>query len=286
MATDPTPTPKPKRSSVQSNIWAFNLRSTTTNLDSDSDDSAEDTTADISEETRLLNDLDLSSREEPGVLYKPNPFSIAKINAASRPTRPAQPLTVRRPAKPVQKKPQGRIVDSFKKTVEKKLATPATVPAPVPRTTPAPSVVIPPTSDISKDMRQEVVVESLSTDAQNTTPPEEKLIAAVEHSSAHISTIPSAALSQPNHSNKRFRAPAQIPFSSPLPPPLKSRNAAILNQSSFSSPLRAPHYLGRSAPPLEPFMSNNRVAQYPHRIPPGSSCSDFPQSFKSPYTCF
>ncbi|KAJ4488059.1 hypothetical protein J3R30DRAFT_889300 [Lentinula aciculospora] len=70
-----------------SNAWSFNLRNH--NFDSDSDDSDTDlentssTTAPTSDETKLVNDFDLSSREET-VIYKPNPFSIAKINAASR----------------------------------------------------------------------------------------------------------------------------------------------------------------------------------------------------------
>ncbi|KAG6837091.1 hypothetical protein H0H93_014983 [Arthromyces matolae] len=51
--------------------------------DSDSDSQPENNGSMISNETKLLNDLDLSSREET-VLYKANPFSIAKINAASR----------------------------------------------------------------------------------------------------------------------------------------------------------------------------------------------------------
>lgn len=67
--------------------WAFDFR---TNFNgyhsSDSESDSADThllpeTAD----NRLLKDIDLSSREER-VSYKPNPFSIAKINAAYRST--------------------------------------------------------------------------------------------------------------------------------------------------------------------------------------------------------
>ncbi|KAJ3735443.1 hypothetical protein DFJ43DRAFT_1151120 [Lentinula guzmanii] len=69
--------------------WSFNLRN---NLESDYDSESgsdfENTntssnTAFAFDETTQINDLDLSNREET-VLYKPNPFSIAKINAASR----------------------------------------------------------------------------------------------------------------------------------------------------------------------------------------------------------
>ncbi|KAJ3987128.1 hypothetical protein F5890DRAFT_1633379 [Lentinula detonsa] len=70
--------------------WSFNLRN---NLESDFDSEESDSdfentnttsnTAFVFDETTQINDLDLSNREET-VLYKPNPFSIAKINAASR----------------------------------------------------------------------------------------------------------------------------------------------------------------------------------------------------------
>ncbi|KAJ6621163.1 hypothetical protein B0H10DRAFT_1019379 [Mycena sp. CBHHK59/15] len=66
--------------------------------------------------------MDLSSRED-AVVYKPNPFSIAKINAASRATHAAAPVVVSRPSRPVTRKPKGPIVDSFKKMEEKKLNT-------------------------------------------------------------------------------------------------------------------------------------------------------------------
>ncbi|KAG6825676.1 hypothetical protein H0H92_002865 [Tricholoma furcatifolium] len=78
------------RKQNQDTEWSFSCRSAPCNPYSDSDDS--DLVSDaaisglatnISEETRLMNDLDLSTREET-VQYRPNPFSIAKINAASR----------------------------------------------------------------------------------------------------------------------------------------------------------------------------------------------------------
>ncbi|KAJ3778229.1 hypothetical protein FB446DRAFT_796806 [Lentinula raphanica] len=79
-------------------VWSFNLRnhnidSNFSDPDSDSDSgiqanndtSLNTTSASALDETETqdIEDFDLSSREE-AVLYKPNPFSIAKINAASR----------------------------------------------------------------------------------------------------------------------------------------------------------------------------------------------------------
>ena len=71
--------------------WSFSCRKTPYNAycgsdsDSDSDSSLEDNNGGPrpSEEALLLSELDLASREET-VQYKPNPFSIAKINAAFR----------------------------------------------------------------------------------------------------------------------------------------------------------------------------------------------------------
>ena len=98
--------------------WAFNLR--TQFFTSDSDDSGSEAddqelaTGNIGANRLLIDDLDLSTREE-NVTYKPNPFSIAKINAAHRPTstvndsvpRPAQQ------ARPAHKPTQARQRNSF-----------------------------------------------------------------------------------------------------------------------------------------------------------------------------
>jgi hypothetical protein len=62
--------------------WSTNLRGFTCFDDSDDDDIPTGLSAD----TQLLKDLDLSSRLDE-VDYKPNPWSIAKINAAFRPSQ-------------------------------------------------------------------------------------------------------------------------------------------------------------------------------------------------------
>ncbi|KAG6897495.1 hypothetical protein C0992_001100 [Termitomyces sp. T32_za158] len=100
-----------------------------------------------SEEAQLLNELDLSAREET-VQYKPNPFSIAKINAVSRghcvkdkvsnksPSRKQQP-SIRPPVAIIKNKRGDKvrpsIIDQLKKQPQKatrnsnlKKAAPAT----------------------------------------------------------------------------------------------------------------------------------------------------------------
>ncbi|KAF8228999.1 hypothetical protein L208DRAFT_1379118 [Tricholoma matsutake] len=113
-----------KKPSSTTSDWSFNFRSTNFNFYSDSDSDADSVNLD---ETRLLNDLDLSSREET-VLYKPNPFSIAKINAASRIHGAGTGVVSRREpvkeklslkAKASQSNSKGNIIDGFKKQAER-----------------------------------------------------------------------------------------------------------------------------------------------------------------------
>ncbi|KAJ8692598.1 hypothetical protein PTI98_009896 [Pleurotus ostreatus] len=69
-----------------SSFWGYSLRGNDFIDDQDEDDGAPDdlsTKSHLPNETDMLNDLDLSTREEAAV-YKPNPWTIAKINAASR----------------------------------------------------------------------------------------------------------------------------------------------------------------------------------------------------------
>ncbi|KAG6902116.1 hypothetical protein C0995_004062 [Termitomyces sp. Mi166 len=143
------------RNNVKDSEWSFSCRTTPHNAysDSDSDRENENSGSMVSEESRLLNQFDLSTREET-VQYKPNPFSIAKINAASRglPTKGngsnKSPSRVLRPSgksaaatigrnkdKKGERKsrPNASIIDGFKKQSQKaalasnlKKAVPAT----------------------------------------------------------------------------------------------------------------------------------------------------------------
>jgi hypothetical protein len=73
----------PKRLSNDSD-WSFNFMNDVNACDSDDSDAGlEDSTPAGSLHGCKVDDIDLSSREE-AVIYKPNPFSIAKINAAIR----------------------------------------------------------------------------------------------------------------------------------------------------------------------------------------------------------
>ncbi|KAG1772911.1 hypothetical protein EV702DRAFT_614323 [Suillus placidus] len=106
--------------------WSFNHRTRAHDASDDSESEAE-TNSKVnipSDDTRLVQEFDISSRHET-VEYKPNPWSIARINAASRPLNnlkepPGQAISedIRQKSQP--RAPQGRIVDAFKVQAERK----------------------------------------------------------------------------------------------------------------------------------------------------------------------
>ncbi|KDQ60445.1 hypothetical protein JAAARDRAFT_205391 [Jaapia argillacea MUCL 33604] len=96
--------------------WSLNFRGSGYDSD-DSSASTSPTPECQTEDARLLHEIDLSIREDTAV-YKPNPWSIAKINAASRP--PVDPSKVAQGVAQHKTKAGGlRIVDAFKKQAEK-----------------------------------------------------------------------------------------------------------------------------------------------------------------------
>ncbi|KAJ6575314.1 hypothetical protein B0H19DRAFT_1064012 [Mycena capillaripes] len=288
-----------------SDIWTFNLRSATkTNDDSDSEDSNDDEpTNAISEETRLLRELDISHREET-VVYKPNPFSIAKINAASRRNVAPAAVVDRPPAKPASKKPTGRIVDSFKKAEKK--SNPATQSKakekpPSAKTIPAPpkgpSVISSHTTVSALDSISRiddpgvpsipikpmhlVVSSSSDTDARDVLPQPANEI------HTHISTT-FPRPSPKKIMSKKFRPRLPTSFSSPLKgPSLELRGNTISNSTprnsvAFSSPLRPTQFASvlnasRSAIVHETRVTPARKFQ-PHQMPTPSSSTSRPEA--------
>ncbi|KAF9029116.1 hypothetical protein BDZ89DRAFT_1159973 [Hymenopellis radicata] len=130
--------------------WAFNLRTYKNGCDdSDSDSDANDGPAVGHEDTRLLNDLDISTREET-VVYKPNPFSIAKINAAARNAResPTKKKPVKKVVDAAAKGKPNAIAQAFQRQAEKATKTTTNINNPLPNAAPsipnsAPSIACP-----------------------------------------------------------------------------------------------------------------------------------------------
>ncbi|KIK38907.1 hypothetical protein CY34DRAFT_364981 [Suillus luteus UH-Slu-Lm8-n1] len=115
----------PPESKDNKDPWSFNHRTRAhytfdSESDPDSDEAETDSKVDLpSDDTRLIQELDISSRHET-VDYKPNPWSIARINAVSRP--PNKELPGQAISEDVRQKsqPRGRIVDAFKVQAERK----------------------------------------------------------------------------------------------------------------------------------------------------------------------
>ena len=116
-----------------SGVWSRNLRTLGRwSTDSDSSGSgspanpanrrslpAANEAAPISEDARLMRQMDLASRHDEAV-YKPNPWSIAKMNAATRPQPPQETSNICSPPHNSKRKPQGQIIDGFRRQLEKK----------------------------------------------------------------------------------------------------------------------------------------------------------------------
>lgn len=110
--------------------WSFSLRSATGFYNgSDSDDDNEENLGGArppsrlsSSSSQILQQIDLAARED-SAQYKPNPWSIARVNAASRPQQPNATVTSVSGKPVVKKPPRGAIVDAFKRQVQKPKAT-------------------------------------------------------------------------------------------------------------------------------------------------------------------
>ncbi|KAF8526536.1 hypothetical protein BU17DRAFT_62030 [Hysterangium stoloniferum] len=98
------------RSSDHGTNWIFNLRDH--DYDSGSDDSPNDGKQ-PSSDSQLLKTLDLSTRED-NAQYKPNPWTIAKLNAACRP--PSLKATGSAIAMPVKETPKKTVYPEEKQT--------------------------------------------------------------------------------------------------------------------------------------------------------------------------
>lgn len=100
---------------MKNDSWLVNYRSycpDDSDSDSDSNHSSDGSKRNISAESRLMSELDISTRPDAAV-FKPNPFSIAKMNAFTRSSRPV----VAKPTQPAEKPKNTATIDTFfKKT--------------------------------------------------------------------------------------------------------------------------------------------------------------------------
>lgn len=136
---------------TQGSDWTYDFRSSHPSFDSDSDSdshpeaSLSSTTEHLTDDAKLLQELDLTSRQDTAQ-YKPNPWSIAKVNAASRPSKPMKTTTGRKDEKVdagagggKKKELKGTIVDFLRKQTSDKPQ--------VKKTEPKPPSLIPPSQN-------------------------------------------------------------------------------------------------------------------------------------------
>ena len=119
MPCQTNPHPKP-------NDWSFTLRSGQCFSDSDDESDSEPQTlpAHPSSDDALLKDIDISSRPD-NAQFKSNPWSIAKVNAASRP-KPARPVAHASVKPSGRSKQRGRtIMEAFSRQAKKSVAPPS-----------------------------------------------------------------------------------------------------------------------------------------------------------------
>ncbi|RPD65269.1 hypothetical protein L226DRAFT_609807 [Lentinus tigrinus ALCF2SS1-7] len=132
-------------------LWSFSLRSHNA-LDycssSDSEDGHYDAPQEepkvagksdpASEEARLLQELDIGSRTDDAT-YKPNPWSIAKANAATRAPKPDPPVKRKVDTSRPSKAPQQTVMDLLRQQAKKTAHLPTEIPSAKTQTSPHPT---------------------------------------------------------------------------------------------------------------------------------------------------
>ena len=276
--------------------WAFDIA---TQFDS-SDDSCSDFESDdrklATANTGLLtDDLDLSKREEH-VVYKPNPFSIAKINAIYRPTStvndsvpsplPAQPMRPANKSKPTKTRPTKRsCTDSGQITIMEGFKTQA-LKKPITNASQLPVPLWPTTNPISSHSNPTVnKPESLIPDvfASSTLPT--AIISAAVTSPCSLSTAMAPNTSDVLSTSSRLPGLPEYAHISPQKTS-QHRNAQTLSQSHDFSPAQL--LLCNQRKPTDshgPIFSSFSSPGHPHNDGPlnyDNSHMLHPQTYSSP----
>jgi len=255
--------------------WSFSLRSDTGFFgDADSDYDNEENIGDTrtsphlsSGNSQILQQIDLAARED-SAQYKPNPWSIARINAASRP-RQSNAAVKSVPDKPVAKKPpQGAIVDAFKKQAQKpRTTTNSSAQAnrtQTPSQKPALTSAIDDLDDpVSAPARSPAPIAHITTSAVHPVPISSQPRVPQQHQGTPLlSSLPRRALPASRPSQPTYRSPDPHftpnlkrvqPFLSPAPPPLRPKHyissAPISGVTSPQGPAPfGPHILEAHTP--------------------------------------
>lgn len=221
--------------------WSFRLRfDTGLPGDADSDDDNEGHVGDAGTSSRLssgssqmLRQIDLAARED-SAQYKPNPWSIARVNAASRSRQPNATIKSVSEKPAAKKLPQGAIVDALKRQAQKpKATTNSSAQAnqlQTPLQEPVPTSAIDALDPVSALARSPTSIAHITTSAVDPVPIQSQLrISQEQHQETPLlsflprKAFPASHSSQPTNRSSNLQFTTNIkrvqPFSSPVHPP-------------------------------------------------------------------
>jgi hypothetical protein len=262
--------------------WSFRISSDTGFFDdADTDDDNEDHAGDAGTSSQMLQQIDLAARED-SAQYKPNPWSIARVNAASRPRQPSatvKPIS----EKPIVKKPpQGAIVDGFKRQAQKPKATTNSSAQTNRLRNSSQEPVLTSAIDalgdpVSAPARSPTSTAHITTSTVNSVQiPSQPQIPREKHRETLLlsflprKTFPASRSSQPTNRSSDLQFTPNIkrvqPFSSPVHPPPRSQHCIPSISRPHAAPPRAPvypepHILGTRTPiPSKAHIVTNHVS--------------------------
>ncbi|GBE84006.1 hypothetical protein SCP_0510650 [Sparassis crispa] len=228
--------------------WSFNLRAYDFSSGSDSDNDGDGTVAStnlsavahrsphdqsstVSDDAQLLRDIDLSSRTDSAA-YKPNPWTIAKVNATSRKHHPVDFSAATCSRAPLaKKKPRGKIVEAFEKQCARRTNVPSqhAQQLAIPRTLPPGEVF------------QPAVASPPSTSLSDRLPPSSARHRNVASQLSACSAVPT--LRSSTFTDTRFNQSDQ---------PIVLRSSVLYTQDASSMVPQTPHTMTRSLAPVTP----------------------------------
>ncbi|KAF9652729.1 hypothetical protein BDM02DRAFT_2598907 [Thelephora ganbajun] len=246
--------------------WSFSLRSATGFFnDADSDEDDEQNVGDAgtfsllsSSSSHILQQIDLAARED-SAQYKPNPWSIARVNAASRSRQPnsaVKPVPENAAAK---KPPQGAIVDAFKRQAQKPKTTTNSSTQANRRQTPTQKPTSTPAIDASDNLvtdpaRSSAPIAHITTSTIDPVPAPSQPPTPQQHQETQFpSFLPRRVFPAPHSSKPNYRSPNPCftpnlkpvqPHSSPAPPPLRSQHYDPDISKPRPTPPQAPPQFG------------------------------------------
>ena len=276
--------------------WSFRLRfATGLPDDADSDDDNEGqvggagTSSHLSSSSsQMLQQIDLAARED-NAQYKPNPWSIARVNAASRSRQPNAAVKSVSEEPAAKKLPQGAIVDALKRQAQKPKATTDPSAQDNRLQTPLQEPVFTSATDalnpVSALARSPASIAHITTSAVDPVPiPSQLRIPQEQHQEIPLpsflprKTFPASHSSQPSNRSSNLQFTPNIkrvqPFSSPVHPPPHPQHCIPSISRPHATPPQAPvHFQPRTLDTYTPTPSKAHIVTN-NVFPLASACRE------------